>query len=58
VTKDQLDELDALFEEVAEPKTFRQLLDEGVQHRGGLAQLAQAEQAALSREAKAKGQLH
>lgn len=46
MTKDQIAQL---LEQDDDAKTFAELMDEGIEHRGGLAQLAQAEQAALVR---------
>ena len=37
------------YEPPENPKSFQQLLEEGIPHKGGLSQLASAEQAALSR---------
>lgn len=46
--------LGKLLEQPEHPKTFQQLLQEGVQHKGGLAQLAQAEQDAQSNSSGAR----
>jgi hypothetical protein len=43
------------FDPLPKPKSFQQLLAEGVPNKGGLAQLASAEQQALSRYTAAGG---
>lgn len=52
-----MDEIEKLLEEAVNPqtpsKTFAQLLAENPQHKGGLAQLASAEQEARSRSTAA-----